>query len=515
MKKFMLIILLFCSTAFGLNLATFWTDTTLNSSALDADGALVQSPLFDKDEIDNGNITPTTAMDANGGPVASNTGVALSVTAGVGTLSDTSAFGDVIIGMYVNVFASDDLTDVPLASYRVDAIPNISTLTLEGVSAGGSGTGSLGGDGAPNVSYRIGGSLAAMDDTTGLQAAFDRVGNQAGADSSVPDNNLDILVNQNAALTLTATIDIDAISGSTSTRVRVIGTNSAFVNDGTMVTLTASSDIDRLLEFFLESDSTYWYNIELDGNSVVTTCLYNNEDGSDNHVFIDCDFHHSTGNIFSVRGLQIWRLYNCELHHSVSARGWIPRLTNRARLLMRGGAVYNNGTDGMSLEDTSDIKGVLIYGNASYGIQLSSFADSTTIENCTIFNNLAGIQLPNNSDFGYSITGNTLVNNDTYGIEFQNKDASRVRVFDWNHYDGNGTAPVDLVGGFSALPGFSDIQGDPLFTDAAGGNFIPTSSSPLIDAGVGVGGTSDTIGALCATAGGGGSTGGVVGVSWN
>jgi hypothetical protein len=120
------------------------------------------------------------------------------------------------------------------------------------------------------------------------------------------------------------------------------------------------------------------------------------------------------------------------------------------------------------------------------------------INNNTFINNTG-----NNFDIvahvtGWTITNNTSLDSSGLGYNFNSTTTMLTHLFRNNHAYNN-SQPSDAAatdGEFLILGNGNNVVGDPDLT-----NYIPSSSSPLIDAGVG--GTGDTIGALCATAGGG------------
>jgi hypothetical protein len=145
--------------------------------------------------------------------------------------------------------------------------------------------------------------------------------------------------------------------------------------------------------------------------------------------------------------------------------------------------------------------------NGDYGYNEIAEVQTTVFTGNVFYNHaVAGMNF-SSASIRNVYNNNTFVNNTTFGIDFN---GSMPKQFSNNHAFGNGS-PSDIAttdAEWLILYDGDNIVGGPLatiFTDAANGNFIPTSSSPLIDAGVG--GTGDTIGALCATAGGGGGGG--------
>ena len=124
--------------------------------------------------------------------------------------------------------------------------------------------------------------------------------------------------------------------------------------------------------------------------------------------------------------------------------------------------------------------------------------DDSVILNNVAHNNLQdGFFIGSGSTQG-KIYNNTSSDNGRYGFNFDSQSISAQTLFRNNHAFNNTTAPSDIAttdAAFLILGDNNNIVGDPLFVDLI--DFIPSSSSPLISAGVG--GTGDTIGAKCGT----------------
>mgnify|MGYP006424010309 CR=1 FL=1 len=133
---------------------------------------------------------------------------------------------------------------------------------------------------------------------------------------------------------------------------------------------------------------------------------------------------------------------------------------------------YNNG--GIGFKGCKYTVGCTAYGNAGDG-----FEGVTNRQN-VIFSNNSSID---NGGYGFNLNAITLGDN--------------------NHTHNNTSGATNLTGG---LPGVNNVTGDPLFADAANGDFTPQSGSPLIDAGLGVEDNNVDIGAVEAASGGGGGT---------
>jgi hypothetical protein len=356
-----------------------------------------------------------------------------------------------------------------------------------------------------------------MNNSTTLQDGLDTVGPRCGAAPSIIVNNLDIICNQSAATTLAATVLVDAISGSTDKRVRMIGVNSDFEDDGTQIEITTNADLTAtgaLFKIGATSVHLNFQNIDFNGggkdSDLAGYCVTDTET-SDRNAYYNCHFHgaeshgvllegdngHFVGCEFNLNGGSGYasggfdgadtRLLSCISHHNDS-HGFL--INDATRNTLSGCIAYRNLGTGFRIQgggsDDTVLFGCVAYFNTSDGFYLEGAAIGLLVINCTSSSSVSG--------YGYNFDSST----------------SAVRSFSNNHgYDneGNGSTithcSVVLDTAWAGFMFGSNIDGNPLFTNVTDNSedFRPTSSSPLIDAGAG--GTGDTIGALCATAGGG------------
>jgi hypothetical protein len=375
-----------------------------------------------------------------------------------------------------------------------------------------------------NISYSIGGIGNVLDTTVHLQDSLDNISSDCGATDGNAINNLDIYAHAVDALTLTDTININNISGSTTTKVRTISCDSSFIRSDGAVTIDTASAITAILQFFTASTYTQWYGFDLDGGDSATDVIFSADDNSVYHVFENCEIHNATRHNINVRGSVVftWFFMNCNNHHAgngitAGSNGINHSSGNRGSFLVEGGSIHDCGGNAWEINNATGIlKNTRVYNNLENGML---FGSNTTgriiVANNTFFSNGngtgSGIKLSNDTgDNGYIIHNNSFVDNVDYGIEFQHDTPNVCIYLDFNHFDGNGTAATDLTG---TIPSQNDISGDPGFvseTPGETGFLRPGESSILNDAGVG--GTGDTIGALCAEAGGG-AGGGVMPLS--
>jgi hypothetical protein len=118
------------------------------------------------------------------------------------------------------------------------------------------------------------------------------------------------------------------------------------------------------------------------------------------------------------------------------------------------------------------------YNNTSDGFATGSSSVGTSYHiNCTYYGNGGdGVDLLN-SGSSHRFINCSSSGNGGYGWNLGTDPTSRFDRFDRNHTHGNTSGASDQT-----LPG-ENQTGDPLFADAAGGDFTPLTGSPLIDNG--------------------------------
>ena len=260
-------------------------------------------------------------------------------------------------------------------------------------------------------------------------------------------------------------------------------------------------------------------NFDAGGTGAADYCIKSSEATSDNWALVDCTFQDALYVAGVSLGGDLWKFTNCEF--TGNKDGFFAENNDADQCVFQSCNFHDNNQHGAVLEyGNGTINNCLFTNNGGIGLKVDGAMTNEVISNNTFYGNTGdnisiiatanNVTMTNNTSSG-SVGG--------YGYNFNSGAVFNTFIFKNNHaYDNNaGDADATDITGtlaeFMALGCGSNIGGDPLFdpTTATTTTYIPKSTSPpspLIDAGVG--GTGDTIGALCATAGGGG---GVTGVS--
>lgn len=476
-------------------LITLWSESVTFSAAVATFPGVTEKSVYDVNDSPEFYGTNGTWLQwngAQGGTIINANHIEIVSTAGV------------IPGMYIY-----------LRNFSVDGLPGyfkiieVDSATVLQIAT--SGLAALSGFVDSQVcDYYIGGISDAFDTTTTLQDELDFIGPACGATDGDATNSLDILCFSAATLTITATIDIDNISGSTTTRVRLIATNGDFLDDGTKVKITTNDVIggDGLFNIATGISGVWFYNFILDANEkadyvlrTTDACFTQWHDCVFENAVLDNIGNDSGGNIETLI------LYNPIIRNA--GRHGVSTISSGDNLVsIRGGKVYGNIGTGIQVSNSPVIlENVLIYGNA---IGVDMFFNSHSITNCTIDDNsVAGLVwdgTPSAVSANIKITNCSITNN---AVDFLPSGTAyqACRVYNCCLNGNDATHEIPFV---NAMEQRDIITGDPLYADPDNvdldlRDYTPSNLSPLIDAGIA--GTGDTIGALCAEAGGGGAGG--------
>jgi len=442
----------------------------------------------------------TDFMAADGGPIASETACTLSGGADLFiTATSSGAFSDVVVGtialcMFTGVYANGYyiITDVDPSGDWVEI-----NLTSQEVPTPTGET----------CDIVIGGAIDGLENVINTDLA-----NATNYDSTVLIKGSETLGGQQ---------DINAGGGSATTRLRFIGVNSSWAEDGTRAVITTSSSIESLIKI-TTIDYLEFRHIDFDGNSNATYCVYGaattdgwytswcdclfhgaTSDGiymlSYYQSFIDCEIYsNGRDGIGNTTKSYYWHIVNCRIYnnnrHGVYGRLLVGQILNNA--------FYGNGqgsVDGSGYAEAAATYQVSVIGNTSYNNYADGFSYDSDSYNGTIINN-------------------TSVDNGGYGFNFDTGGAGGIAFFGYNHASGNtgsgGNTHYNL-GDDASFVDFkqgNNINGtqsaSQLFVDANNGDFTPKTGSELIDAGLDIGNGTQDIGAVQQEAGAGAGGGG-------
>jgi len=446
--------------------------------------------------------TPADFIGTNGAPIS--TSAAVTFTTATKNLSAVNIGLNVVVGTLLQVTVGGDGSHVTLGIYEVTTVTdndNIICLQIDD-----DGTNDV------NLTVNVGGAL----DT--LQEAWDNPVNDGTAFKRNIYNNV-------ASVDIGAVpIDNDTNSGSVTTVIYTTGYNATLTAEATVIITTTGNIATGLVDFSNGVVHHNISNIDFNGGGVglAEHCIYNNTDTEGEIVFKNCLIHNADNSGALIGGTtdaDQWLFVSCEIYDNGQGpvgSGIAGRIAARGRLSAFGCKVYDNADFGLSAGQPMEVVGCQIYGNGDSGCFISDDTVRHLITNNTIYGNGGdGIELTAGAggDFSVKIYNNTSVANVGFGYNLAGLVPGAINVFSNNHSfnnDSGGTpnsatshcSETSTLALFQVFGQGDNFSGDPLFTNPGADNFIPTSSSPLIDAGVG--GTGDTIGALCATAGGAG-----------
>ena len=460
------------------------------------------SPWFNSDVIGPGDnqLNNGLFLDASGSVAVTDNGSSKVRATSAGDFSNT------IVGPYANINfdPGSDYTSGFYEVIAVDASNNYVDLELAYID-----------DDAVNITIVVGGAVPIIDVDYDLQDVLD------DALSSAASNDVVIYILGTGEIT--ATLDIDTGGGSATTTKTLVGTNTSYVIDGTRAKITtATSLINGLVHIANGVSGITFRNIDFDAGGVgkADYCILNNTDAEESIVFKNCLMHDSDIDGIHHGGSAIqdeWAVLGCEVYDNRGS-GIRARSSARGVIYIIGCSIHDNSVYGIFIGEYVRAYNNRVYANGDSGIYNSAatvlFARAI-ISNTMFGNGGDGFESVASSGL-IVIANNTSVANVGFGYNLAGMAIGEVMVFSNNHSkdnDAEGTpdSPNSHCSETSTLALFqgfgqgNNISGDPLFTNVSPGseNFIPTSNSPLIDAAVG--GTGDTVGALCATAGEGGA----------
>lgn len=333
-----------------------------------------------------------------------------------------------------------------------------------------------------NVSGATGNGGTGPDDAhISFQEAFDGI----SAGGYVNNEDLILIYVKNTGVTYTEEgVDVSSLSGY---EIKISGTNSSFVEDGSKPVISNSSD------YFIDSTfggTMYWSNFSF--NTTYTNSIINFQSLSWLN-FLNCDFEgNSTANYAagSLNSQSILGTYvNCSLKNfntAVHAGGsnranpnfvycyfknadpWRPGCGNSQHWLVN--CILEDSHVQDSHYDNKHLINNLFYGSNGTEPQVR-FGDRTTSQNYHLLVNNMFVDAP-----GYAINTPSTTDSETY-------------LFYNNFFHGAVSGNFDMNNNFdsSIYYGITVGSGDPIFVDEVAGGitgFVPLSTSPTVNIGV-------------------------------
>ena len=252
--------------------------TQANAAALNGGGAT--KTVWDAN-------SPSDFINTNGGPITADTAIAYDHTGG--TVACMFSKAGIGTGVTVGTLAYVSGTNITTGIYEITTVAGDgSYVACANIDATDDNSDSV---------LNIGGAL------DGLQNALDSPLNDATSYNRYIYDNI-------ATETITSVIDHNTNSGSTNTRLFIIGYRTDLTAEDDIVITTGSELANGLIQFTADVDFTEWWNIDFNGGGVgkAEYCLYT--DGAvstDKHVFKNCKFHNANNhNIYFSGRTCIW-----------------------------------------------------------------------------------------------------------------------------------------------------------------------------------------------------------------
>ncbi len=392
------------------------------------------------------NRTPGTSVDYTQQVAAQLALTDLAMTTGGITLTSvTGGFTSAMVGNIIHITSGTNFT---AGFYEIIAMADTNTVTLDRDATDGT-NGSIG-------VGNVGGSLAHV-----LDLAFDGSDICAGNTVYIKADGeyVWIAIKDTRALDGTASAPIKFIGYNTTRTDEPTGTNRPMLSFGAYYCVLGS--FMHCFNLRTTSTSSYGGFIPYESNSFSFNCFYENTSGtadrpgvslSSYSKLVNCECVSNAGNACSVANY-VSSIVNCYTHDSKIG----------IKISSYGITILN------SIIDTCLI-----------GTNLAS-NDNITFINNTIYNSsTAGI---NATDSANNVFLNNIIAGCAVGILWTSKIKSN--VWDYNNWYGNTKDMVhDGTNEDNSLKGSYDIDADPQFENAAGGDFSLGSGSTSIDAGL-------------------------------
>lgn len=304
---------------------------------------------------------------------------------------------------------------------------------------------------------------------------------------------------------LTAEVMMNTTSGSRDSRIIVSGGNGTTgAIDGTVATIRpTTSTIAKLFSNGTSGTVTDYYFQYLSvsgkdsGGTKRGTILFDlsGTNTSVRWIWRDCVLADASSDNIKLRGIG-FQFINCNSSGAGGA-GFGKNGTPDSANFFNCSSANNAGVGFACALASERYEYCLAYENGSHGFHSSSggVQYQGSLVNCVSFANTgAGLcinQVDTTTGSLSAITNCSFCNN-SYGIQFTNAGVTTlgdvrqtVATIAYNHSYNNSSGDTNISGPAWSDFGPGQIGGDPLFTDAANGDFTPESGSPLLNAGLG------------------------------
>lgn len=424
-------------------------------------------------------VDPASGNDTNGGSsvgsaIASGTAGSTNGTATVDLSGDTPDLSGVSVGDTIRLSAetggqgagTSDIFEITAVD---DTLDTVTVTPTPGTNSG--------------QTWAIGGAWASL---------------QKAADEAIAGDEVRLM--NTATEQPTAKIDFDTNVGERSNPIRFVGADASgdpLDGAGHYTISGASMASGNLIEF---NSAVYLEFIDVRVTASKSIGIHDASFSSYNS-FLRCRIDNNVSHGMTIQG-EYYIFTDTEIDSNGGA-GMKETTANRGGFILVHSKVHGNGSDGISLGRISDtVMSValssLIYNNGGHGFNMNA---GLLVDSCTIYGNTgSGISLLQ-SDVDLFCTNTSFVSNGEHAIDFTSERQVSGSSNNHGHNNTSGDLPTGLYGG--SFPGIGNQSGNPLFADAANGDFTPGAGSPLIEASVSGG----TIGAVEPATGGGGGGG--------
>ena len=273
---------------------------------------------------------------------------------------------------------------------------------------------------------------------------------------------------------IAAKLDLDTNEGDVVSGYITYEGYGTVTGDDTVVTITATAAIDHVVDITNNFNYYYFKNLDFDGNNNTGTVV-EADNGADNgeYLFVNCKFQNSN----TAHGCDVddrSTFINCYFYSNGNGNADAGIITGQLTQIF--GCSFVDGYMGIDLAANSVVANCIFYNNSHYAIDVGG-AYNTVINNTV----LAGANGVNHGIYVNAARNRTILNNiikdfDTagmYGMYGVNADDQVTCYEDYTCFFNNDTDENITFGGDNSF------NSDPDLTNEAGGDFSPSSTSPV------------------------------------